>query len=412
MTAPVHVETEPAWGQAESLFQPRRAAFWLFAGLFVFGVIRLLSFVSGLIGDAPDAATLALVLWALYAIPFVLVIRRLDLLEPEPAPFLGAALLWGGVVATSLALIANHAVESIVFKAAGVHFALDWQAAIAGPSDEEVLKALGIVVVVLIARRQVNTLLDGLVYGAFVGLGFQIVEDFLYSLQYAQHAVSAGASTNEAVWHIFVIRGFAGGLWSHAVYTGIVGVGIAYFVLRTDRTLQRRLAVAGGLFAAAWVFHFFWNSPWLNEVVTGDIYEQYTVIALIKGLPALLLLLVLYRLAHRREVAWFDDALAGEGVLVTPEELAALHTRKGRLAESKAEQRRTGPRGARLRRQLQQAQVRLAAANVRAGDPRAPAVEEARADVRAAREALATVPPAPVAPATAPPAPTDPAGKR
>src|SRR5205823_4197592 len=222
-----HVETEPAWGQAESLFQPRRAAFWLFAGLFVFGVIRLLSFVSGLIGDAPDAATLALVLWALYAIPFVLVIRRLDLLEPEPAPFLGAALLWGGVVATSLALIANHAVESIVFKAAGVHFALAWQAAIAGPSDEDVLKALGI------------------------------------------------------------------------------GVGIAYFVLRTDRTLQRRLAVAGGLFAAAWVFHFFWNSPWLNEVVTGDIYEQYTVIALIKGLPALLLLLVLYRLAHRREVAWF-----------------------------------------------------------------------------------------------------------
>ena len=231
--------------------------------------------------------------------------------------------LWGAVVATSLASVGNDALISILFKVGGAQFTQDWGAAIVGPTNEEVLKALGVVVVILIAQRQVNTVLDGIVYGAFVGLGFQVIEDFLYTLRGVSAATEAGASATEQVWQYFLIRGLAGGLYSHAVYTAIVGAGIAYFVVRTDRSLQHRVAVVAALFAASWFMHFVWNSRWLNDQATDT--AVYFVIAFIKGFPALLLLLLLYRFARKREVAWFDAALEGEDGSVTPEELATLH---------------------------------------------------------------------------------------
>lgn len=391
MTTPLYVEREPAWGQGESLKQPRRAAFWLFVVLFVFGLILITSTFGGLIDASPDASMLAVVVWVAYAVPFVFVIVWLDLLEPEPVPFIAAALAWGAVVATSLAYIGNTALLSIVFKIGGAHFTQDWGTAIAAPTNEEVLKALGVVVVILIAKRQVNTVLDGIVYGAFVGLGFQVFEDLIYTLRGVNAAAQAGASATEQVWQYFLIRGLAGGLYSHAVYTAIVGAGIAYFVVRTDRSLQHRVAVVAALFAASWFMHFVWNSRWLNDQATGT--AEYFGVAFIKGLPALVLLFLLYRFARKREVAWFDAALQGEDEWVTPEEVATLHSRSARRAAGKAERLRTGARGARMLRQLQQSQVRFAVAIVRAGDHSALSVTEARGDVNAARAALAEAPP-------------------
>ena len=342
MTTPLYVEREPAWGQGESLKQPRRAAFWLFVVLFVFGVITLVSTFGGLIDVSPDASMLAVVVWVAYAVPFILVIVWLDLLEPEPVPFIAAALAWGAVVATSLASVGNDALVSILFKVGGAQFTQDWGASIVGPTNEEVLKALGVVVVILIANRQVNTVLDGIVYGAFVGLGFQVVEDLLYTLRGVSAATQAGASATEQVWEYFVVRGLASGLYSHATYTAIVGAGIAYFVVRTDRSLQRRVTVAAALFAASWFLHFVWNSRWLNELSTGT--EHYVIVGFIKGFPALLLLVLLYRFARRRDVAWFDAALQGEEESVTPAELATLHRRSARRAACNAERLRTGAR--------------------------------------------------------------------
>jgi RsiW-degrading membrane proteinase PrsW (M82 family) len=211
--------------------------------------------------------------------------------EPEPVPFIAAALAWGAVVATSLASVGNDALVSILFKVGGAQFTQDWGASIVGPTNEQVLKALGVVMVILIAKRQVNTVLDGIVYGAFVGLGFQVVEDLLYTLRGVSAATQAGASGTEQVWEYFVVRGLASGLYSHAVYTAIVGAGIAYFVVRTDRSLQRRVTVAAALFAASWFLHFGWNSRWLNELSTGT--EHYVIVGSIKGFPALVLLVLL-----------------------------------------------------------------------------------------------------------------------
>ena len=48
--------------------------------------------------------------------------------------------------------------------------------------SRRLLKTLGVVIIVLVARRQINSVVDGAVYGAFVGLGFQVVEDFIYAV--------------------------------------------------------------------------------------------------------------------------------------------------------------------------------------------------------------------------------------
>ena len=402
MTAPMYVETQAAWGQEEPLRQPHRAAFWLFVVALVFGVFQLAAVFLPVIGVAPDASALALIIWAAYAVPFVLFIRWLDLLEPEPVPFIGAAFVWGAVVATSLAYVANTAAGSVIAKAGGAQFAHDWSAALSAPINEETFKALGLVVVILIARRQVNTVLDGIVYGAFVGLGFQVVEDLLYTVRAAASAAGSGGDPIEQVWHYFVIRGLESGIYSHATFTAIAGAGIAYFVVRTDVTLQHRLFVAVALFAAAWSLHFLWDSPWLDDIGSGGVYGQIFVIGLVKGLPGVVLLVLLYRFARRREVAWFDVALQGEEATVSPAEVAALNSWKTRKAAFKAEGFRTGRRGARLYRQLQQAHVRLAVAVVRAGNHTDPRVVQARADVGAARAALASVPPVAAVPLAAP----------
>ena len=383
----VSEEHEPAWGQAESLWQPDRAAFWLFVVLFFLGSAVVFFRAFPALGVDIGATSLAFVVWALYAVPFIVVIVALDLLEPEPPPFLAAAFAWGAVVAVSVAIIANSALLSIVSKLGGAEFTQDWWPAIAGPSTEEVLKALGIVVVVLIASRQVNTLLDGLVYGAFVGLAFQVSENFLYTVDKLQTTLFS-ETPGSVVGDMLLLRGLGLGLWSHAVYTAIAGVGIAYFVTRTDRSLAHRWAVAIGLLIVAWLFHFVWNAPWWGRHTSGTLGVDDIPVFVVKGLPALLLLVGLWVMAHRREVVWFDDALRDEDADVTPEERAALRTLHGRRREAREDKRRGGPRAAALRRQLQRAQVRLAVAVARSGGHTGGAVEAARRDVRVTRAAL------------------------
>lgn len=89
------------------------------------------------------------------------------------------------------------------------------------------LKTLGVVVLVLLPLAGVRSTLDGCFYGMMIGLGFAVVEDYLYTNQYAG---DLGTVAND-VW----TRGLVDGLWTHAVYTGIVGAGIGYLVSRRDR---------------------------------------------------------------------------------------------------------------------------------------------------------------------------------
>ncbi|MCC7076972.1 MAG: PrsW family intramembrane metalloprotease [Acidimicrobiia bacterium] len=387
MPAASLLETEPGWGQGDSLWQPRRPAFWLAAVLLVLGALLLYSRVSPGLNVDLGAASLTLVIWTLYAVPLVLLIVGLDLIEPEPPAFLASAFAWGALVATSVAMVANTATQSLMTKLAGPEFTHAWWPALSGPTTEETVKALGIVVVVLIARRQVTTVLDGLVYGLFVGLGFQVAENIVYTADRLPLA-AFGGSPGRVVLDMFILRGLALGLWSHAVYTGFVGFGIAFALIRVDRSRWVRAAVLLGSCTAAWGLHFLWNTPFLQPERAGAPAWEDIVLYVGKGLPALCLVIVVYVFARRREVAWFACVLHDEAD-VTPAELEALTSLRGRRAACRAARRARGRNGARAMHRLQRAQVRLALTRARSPDRDSPAVQSARAAVREARRAVA-----------------------
>ena len=83
-----------------------------------------------------------------------------------------------------------------------------------------------LVMIALLAGSQINSVLDGFVYGALAGLGFQVVENIVFALN-AVDLAGAGDRGGPVV-ATFLLRGFLGGLWSHTLFTALAGAGVAY----------------------------------------------------------------------------------------------------------------------------------------------------------------------------------------
>src|SRR5215204_1174691 len=154
----------------------------------------------------------------------------------------------------------------------------------------------------LIARSEINGVVDGFVYGAMVGLGFAVVENVFYF-------VGQFGGQPDGVLGGFFVRVLAAGLYGHVLYSGLTCMGIAWFVTRTDQRPARRLGVAAGLCLAAVLAHFLWNSPLLNLFPTGDLTVAEALMAIplaaaVKGVPFLVLVVLLVGLARRQERRW------------------------------------------------------------------------------------------------------------
>jgi RsiW-degrading membrane proteinase PrsW (M82 family) len=362
-TAPVH--PTPAWAQArKSLLLP---AFWVILVLTALGGLRVVGFVRDSFGEFPVATGTAVTLFALYAVPFLIFVAALDYLEREPPLLLATALAWGGLVATTISIRGVAAVHNLLAKLVSPAFAAEWGSALAGPTVEEVAKALGVVAIVLVAKAQVNSVLDGVVYGALVGLGFQVVEN----LAYAVNAVAMGGRGDTAapVVATFLLRGFLFGLWSHTLFTALAGAGIGYLVVRTDRSAWSRGAAAALALGGAWAAHFLWNSPLLSDGFGAGGLGLFAGLIL-KGLAPLLLILLLVRAARHREADYYTAQLAalGDPRVASPAELHVLGQGHLRAEARRYAHARAGIRGRRMVRRLQNAQARLAVALSR-GEP-------------------------------------------
>jgi len=152
--------------------------------------------------------------WALvlvYAVPVAVAIYWLDLFEREPKLMLAAAVIWGGVIATSLAAYANEAWLSVLGKIGSPDFVAAWGTAIVGPGVEETLKLMGVVVLFLIASAEFDGVLDGFVYGAMVGLGFTVVEDVSYFIRHVVDTANTTVDQAGPVIDTFLIRVVGGG---------------------------------------------------------------------------------------------------------------------------------------------------------------------------------------------------------
>jgi RsiW-degrading membrane proteinase PrsW (M82 family) len=380
------------WGRRTSLFQWRQPAFWLYAA--VVGVTGVVAWGQQQVFQemAPSGWLLSWLLLFVYGLPLFMAIYLLDLYEREPVSLVLGAVVWGAVAATALSAIANEGWGLVVARLGGPAFAAEWTAALTAPIVEETLKAAGVVLIYLIARDEMDDVMDGFVYGAMCGLGFAIVEDVFYFV-----AIFGG--TSGGVLAGFYVRVVSSGLYGHVLYTGLSGIGIAYFVSRRgEASFRRRLLVALGLFASAVFAHFLWNSPFLNffpgSVESVGDWLRIPLAAAIKGVPLLLFVVVLVRLAHGRERMWLEVALREEvdPSVLTREELRVLLDRGARRRSRREVGDRAGKQAERLLRRLQKEQVNLAMIRARSHGVETSELVAQRALCKSLRDALLAMP--------------------
>jgi protease PrsW len=373
-------------------FQPRLPAFWLYTVVVGLTGVVAIAEQSLFRQMSPGGWALSWGLVILYAAPVAVLVYLLDLYEREPIPLLIAAFVWGAVAATTLSAIGNAGWGVVVARLAGPEFASRWTAALTAPFVEEILKGVGVVLIVLIARDEVDDVMDGFVYGALCGLGFAVVEDVFYFI-----AVFGGDV--QGVLQGFFVRVIASGLYSHVLYTGLVGMAIGIVTSRRDdRPLRDRLRPAGLLAGAAVFGHFLWNSPILEffppHPWEGAEWFMIPVATAAKGLPLLLFVVLAIRLAHSRERRWLRETLASEIAedAVTAEELAILEDPRRRARARRELRRRGGDRAAGLLKRLQREQVDLAMLRSRVASDHDPALLQQRAVCRSLRDALEAIP--------------------
>jgi RsiW-degrading membrane proteinase PrsW (M82 family) len=390
-TSEATVRRRPRWGHRTSLFQFGQPAFYLF--VLLIGLTGWFTIIQQNVFRqvAPEGWVLSWLLTLLYALPVFLLVYFLDLYEREPLSLVIGAFLWGAVAATTLGALANVGWGAAIARSLDPEVAARWVPALTAPWTEEILKAAGVVLIYLIARREIDDVVDGFVYGAMAGLGFAVVENVFYFI-----AVFGGET--EGVLLGFFVRVIASGLYGHVLYTGLSGMGIAYFTTRRgEASFGKRLGVAVGLFAIAMLAHFVWNSPLLDffpePPLEGAEFVQVLLATAVKGVPLLAFVGVMVGLARRREHRWLQAALAGEVGRegIHEEELAVLDSPRDRRRARRELGRRGGPGAADLVKRLQRQQVNLAMVATRVDDDH-PDLLRQRAHCKAIRDALHAMP--------------------
>jgi len=343
---------------------------------------------SAYLGSYPIAWFASLVLLALTAIPAGFIIYRLDQFEPEPASLVAIALVWGGVVALTFSALANSALLSFLQNVFPGGVVDSWGAALVAPLNEELYKGAGLVALYLMRPREFDSLMDGLVYGAMIGLGFQVVENVQYFMMAA--AQSAGGQL-AAVAGMFLVRVVLAGVYSHMLFTGLMGFGFAYFVINRGRVSVRLRVATVALFAClAWAAHFVWNSPVLDAwLARGGSF--YVLALIVKGMPFLALLGLVGYLARRREAKAFARLMAAEvgSDVVTVEEFRVLRSGRLRRRALRRMKKVQGKRASKVLKRLQRAQMDLAVLHAKTGSPNAPILEARRDEVRRLKALLA-----------------------
>lgn len=339
----------------------RKPAYWVYVGLVGFGLLNMGGMMSSAWSSLSTALWISAVLNGLLVVAFVAILAKMDLFEREPAAVRAAAFLWGALVATSVAILANNNLLSLLTKLFGSGFVSRWGAAIAGPTNEEWLKLLGVVILVLIVREHFNRSIDGLIYGAMCGLGFQFMENMIYAIN---NAYANPNSDIAGAVYVTVMRIVIAGPWSHPIYSGVAGLGIAYVVTtKGARSVLRRYSTAVGLFVAAWLMHALWNSPLPGWLPGGlGILAVYG-----KGAVILVFFYLLYRTAADYEWHWFGSIMADQpAAVISADEMDSMRTLRTRRRARRQADYTYGPNGHRLVSRMQRAQLALGEALARA----------------------------------------------
>lgn len=361
------------WGAPFHFVQPRNACFWVYLALVGFGVWTAVSLTVPTARIFAAANTAAVLTSAVFAAVFLLFLHHADRWERTPGSLVVAAFLAGGFgAAFAIALPGNAAVMSQYAKVFGQSFAVAWQAGLTAPFVEETAKGAAFLLVMGLGPVVVRTAYDGLIVGAYTGLGFQVLEDMLYGQNAA--AANFGVDQTQSVLSTFLVR-VVTGVASHALYTALFAAGLIYLI---GTPAQPRRAGRGiALMLTAVVLHGVWDSA--AALGRGGVWTF--VLMLATTVVALVALFVALRLGAGPERAFMRAIMTPEVTngTITASELDAL---AGDRRARRAALRHRAPRLSRRREKHVLAAARdLAGELSAAGGAETPPVEHARAEI-------------------------------
>lgn len=154
-----------------------------------------------------------------------------------------AAFGWGTGGALIFAGYGNTVIDSAVAASNLGDDAVDVvTSVVTGPLVEETGKGIGVLALILAARKLLTRPAQGGVLGALVGLGFAWGEDVGYYVSALEDGMSG-------LWESFLARALLGA-YGHAIFTGVFGYALAWAVLRARNVLASLLTVVGGFVGA------------------------------------------------------------------------------------------------------------------------------------------------------------------
>jgi protease PrsW len=203
--------------------------------------------------------TLAFVLALIPTLINALLIWWLDRYEKEPLRMLLVAFLWGAVPAIGLAivveLVADVPLQMFVQEEGARQMA---SIGLVAPVVEEAIKAIILVILFLVSWREFDNVLDGVVYGAMVGLGFAFVENVIYLFSSAYENVPEGGPPDlAALVQIWLLRSLLFGL-NHSMFTAFTGAALG--LARSLKSLWQVITISFLGLASAMTLHSIHNS--------------------------------------------------------------------------------------------------------------------------------------------------------
>lgn len=227
-----------------------------------------------LFGPPAAPAAVALLCWSGYAAALTAMVVKLARTVRPPMWAVVLAALWGGLPAAASAQLVASATRDQIASALGSS-GRAWTSALAAPLPEEVIKGLGVLLLMIASTPALRNPLCGMVLGALVGIGFNAAEGLAFSV-----AEMARSGSWEPLWSDLLVRGFLTGLVTHAGLSAVVGAGVGYFFSAVDAPWMRRVNVLVGLLVVAVVLHALIDTPLLDSWGIGGVIVKQIPVAL------------------------------------------------------------------------------------------------------------------------------------
>ena len=288
----------PRTAQGWSVPKPKKKPLPIFESVVAgAGAALMLVGVLGFLQASGPIVTVFIAILCIVPLAIVVsVLLFIDRFEPEPLGMKLAALAWGGGVSIFFGIMGNEYVQYSVTEQTGDEVqGMIFSVVVGAPVVEELLKGLGVLVIVWARRTHISSAIDGLVYAGFAACGFLVVEDFTYFVR----AVLTDGDLGQMFFQRVVM-----GVFGHVMYTSCMGWATGWAVTRARSAAAGCGAVALGWFTGM-LLHATWNG---TAVLSGGDDELFDTFYIFIHVPLFLLWFLFIALAMKRERR---DAAAG-----------------------------------------------------------------------------------------------------